>query len=731
MLSIVNTENQSLAGASIITMDSSEDTVKKKAIIDAASQSPSQCQESKPAKTSVIGSPVDHSVRAPSPESLIGEDFLASGSFVPPPEEDFSHAPSTRIPARKTLSSSRFPPSTETLSPPISPMESKAVRPASSYIPANNTNQTKAGRPPRAPAETANPQTRTTNDATTAPPAMQTRGISAGEYSFMSGITDPMEESEPKIVQRPRGVSFGEDVIELSPGGTQEAPLKDPRPRPILTDDAQRSTRVISSPQKAASAINHVEEKLAKADIINPIESEAEKAIFRALEERDRSSTQSTAAAVLPNIPDDVVVTLQEHANELQQLQSTVSEEEKASRRISERKASFASLTSKPSLDKDKSKRVLQGDNQNLKSAVERVRSQKQGSNPTEGNMEATLFNLANQMRDIQAGADSLSVGSTSTNKPSDILSQPMGNAAVELPRNQSDALANDAALLFRGPKKISDPLVSIATSNGSNETDPKKNDDIIMEGDEAESLQEIDIELGNQADGGMQSKDDKPNRSSRAGNFFRKTMHAAKEDLNYLDHFFVAKKKTAYMYAKSVFVFLILPATAVAAILFYGLGNPLMKTGADPKTNTLPSISWFILFLCVRQVITFSFAKVTETFIIDFLALKTPILMRMFGPLVTLLIVQSKGWPISLSLWAIYDLIMLSGDGPFPNHWAFYQDPIGLFNERNPSGGITSDPWNYRILIASMVIGVVVAIKRFAVGMHLGGKQYCKYAIP
>lgn len=711
---VYQAQHSLLSVASNSDMDSLEDVVKTEVEARVDAQTPSQCQESKPAKISVFEPPMDHSVRAPSPDSLIGEDFLASGSIVPAPHDDFSNVPSIRIPARKSLSSPGVPPSTEPLSPPISPLASKAV----------NTNQTKAGRPPRAPAGDVNSHTNTTKDAATGLPLAHTRGISAGEYSSMSGLSDPtLEESEMKLPQRPRGVSFGEEVVELSPGSTHEVQLKDPKHRHTLTDDTQRSTRLISSPQKAANPTARVEEKLAKADIVNPIESEAEKAIIRALEERDRNTTHSTASGVLPNLPDDVVVSFQEHSNEVQQQQA--SEAEKTSRRMSDRKPSFASIASKPSLDKEKSKGGLQADNQKLKNAVDRVRNSKHG-NLSEGSMETTLYNLANQMRDIQTNQDNMSVG-TATSQPSDNLNHPMGNTAVESPRNQSDALANDAALLFRGPKKIADPVMMVANSM---ETDPKKNDDIIMEGDEAESNKETDIELGNHANGGAVSEDDKPIRSSRAGMLFRKTLHAAKEDLNYLDHFFVDKKKTAIMYAKSVFVFLIIPATAVAAILFYGLGNPLMKTGADPRTNSLPSISWFILFLCVRQVITFSLAKVAETFLIDFLALKTRLLMSMLGPVVTLLIVQAKGWPISLTFWAIFDLIMLSGEGRFPNHWAFYQDAIKLFNEDNPSGGITSDPWNYRILIASMVIGVVVAIKRFVVGMHLGGKQYCTYQI-
>jgi hypothetical protein len=155
-------------------------------------------------------------------------------------------------------------------------------------------------------------------------------------------------------------------------------------------------------------------------------------------------------------------------------------------------------------------------------------------------------------MCDIQTNEDNISVV-TATSQPSDNLNHPMGNTAVESTRNQSDALANDAALLFRSPKKIADPVMIIANSM---ETDPKKNADIIMEGDEADSNKKTDIELGNHANGAAVSKVDKPIRSSRAGMLFCKTLHVAKEDLNYLHHFLVNKKKPAIMYAKSVLDF-------------------------------------------------------------------------------------------------------------------------------------------------------------------------------
>ncbi|KAI2497909.1 hypothetical protein MHU86_16607 [Fragilaria crotonensis] len=288
-------------------MDAPEDKVKTEGIVDTASPKPSH--EGKPAKTPVLEAQTDHSIRAASPDSLIGESFLAASvSVVPAPPINVPNAPSTRIPERKRLSS---PPSAEALSPPISPIESKAMKSAS--IPANSSNQIKAGRPPRAPTGDVHSQTKPTKDSAAQPPTVHTRGISAGEYSTMSGLTDPMlDETEPRQPQRPRGVSFGEEVEELSPGSTRDVPLKDSssRPRPILTGDVQRSTRLISSPQKASNAVNRVEEKFAMATIVNPIESEAEKAILRALEDRERNVTHSTAAAVLPNVPDDVIVSL-------------------------------------------------------------------------------------------------------------------------------------------------------------------------------------------------------------------------------------------------------------------------------------------------------------------------------------------------------------------------------------------------------------------------------------
>ena len=112
---------------------------------------------------------------------------------------------------------------------------------------------------------------------------------------------------------------------------------------------------------------------------------------------------------------------------------------------------------------------------------------------------------------------------------------------------------------------------------------------------------------------------------------------------------------------------------------------------------------------------------------LIDLVALKTRLMIRVVGPLITLVVVQSKGWPFTLTWWAIYDLCMLSGDGKFSNHWMFYQDIVDLFNNANPSGNITNSDWNFRILYVALILGLVVALKRFFMGLYLGGRQYCK----
>jgi hypothetical protein len=56
-----------------------------------------------------------------------------------------------------------------------------------------------------------------------------------------------------------------------------------------------------------------------------------------------------------------------------------------------------------------------------------------------------------------------------------------------------------------------------------------------------------------------------------------------------------------------------------------------------------------------------------------------------------------------------------------------FYQDAIGMFNDKNPSGGVTSSNEYQTVLIVAIVVAFVVAVKRFWLGLVQGKRTYRK----
>lgn len=45
----------------------------------------------------------------------------------------------------------------------------------------------------------------------------------------------------------------------------------------------------------------------------------------------------------------------------------------------------------------------------------------------------------------------------------------------------------------------------------------------------------------------------------------------------------------------------------------------------------------------------------------------------------------QSKGWPFLCLCWASLSFGLLHGNYRFSNHWLYFQDWFGIFNEKNP----------------------------------------------
>ena len=207
------------------------------------------------------------------------------------------------------------------------------------------------------------------------------------------------------------------------------------------------------------------------------------------------------------------------------------------------------------------------------------------------------------------------------------------------------------------------------------------------------------------------------------------------KEDWQEWSEFFRPHKGRLYAYIKNVTLYLLIPLIGVAAILFYLADN--VPTGKNDGENPVDddtvveekgaSASYILLFTA-RLTITLSLALAIQFLVIDVVALQTRFFLRTVGPVITLLIVQSKGWPHIVFWWVIANFSMNYGDGAFAHHWAFYQNFVDLFNSTNPSGAITYSDWYRRCLVVGISVSIVVTIKRFLIGLYLGRKQFSHY---
>ena len=206
----------------------------------------------------------------------------------------------------------------------------------------------------------------------------------------------------------------------------------------------------------------------------------------------------------------------------------------------------------------------------------------------------------------------------------------------------------------------------------------------------------------------------------------------------------FIDQRRRSIALYTRLLVLLVIPAMTVSCLLFYFFDNTptgkldielyrynktMVNTKGQKIDEHTASVSWWILFVCVRQALTFSMAQFLQVFIIDFLCLNTRFFSTLFGNLVTLLIAQSKGWPFIVFTWGLLDLALLHGTSKFASSWLYWQDYVDVFNEVNPGGKVTSSTWNSRILAIAVCVGVTVAMKRLWMGLFLGKKTYVNYA--
>ncbi len=167
---------------------------------------------------------------------------------------------------------------------------------------------------------------------------------------------------------------------------------------------------------------------------------------------------------------------------------------------------------------------------------------------------------------------------------------------------------------------------------------------------------------------------------------------------------------------AAAYFAFAAIPLVMTAWILFYNLGNP--RFDFLPRTTTL---SWWCNFFA-RQLLTLELARMTQFFLIDGLTLRTKFTITVGGPLVTLLMIQAKGWPFLLFAWSVIDLLILHGDDPFAVNWLYWTG-LRIFSPGVSGAYLINSDVYYHALMCLVFSGVVTSLKRTFMAVHFGRK--------
>jgi len=409
------------------------------------------------------------------------------------------------------------------------------------------------------------------------------------------------------------------------------------------------------------------------------------------------------------------------------------------------------------------------------------------GSN---NSVEATLFDLASALNQLDGASDSQSHKSRHHKKDSSISYDNVTFSAA-------DKLASAAQKIMHG-KQTEELEHGGGGGGGGAGRGPLETVESISGSDDNGEASESNHD--NEKNGSTSSfkKSDRKNRFS----IVKGAKQGLNQEMELFNSYFASRKAHMWSYTRKIFIFVMLPSFGMAFFLFYVVENPELCTAnhknnstntteivpesptmapsllpssapsvfepwtiawgpgnethnatdtpvllndtdaptaaptSEPETTfdeflTCPglgaSVSWWFLFMGVRQVVTYTLAMVTQSLIIDYFALSSRLFLDWLGPIVTLLVVQSKGWPFILTFWAIYNLILNCGDSDFAGHWLYWQDWIGLFNEDNPAGNVVSNEWNYAILSNSIIVGCAVAVKRLVVGLFLGRQTLCK----
>lgn len=475
--------------------------------------------------------------------------------------------------------------------------------------------------------------------------------------SGMPGHNDVTIGASNKSDEHRRDISNLSDVFDhsletslsASPGGASTSTTKKLPPRPPAMHNRGRSvswgnnhliqTSLMQPNLENAPGSPGQVPRYTVNDMLSsgPYEQEVETNILKALEEQQarRGRADTGTSTILSGVPDDV-------AHDF-----TLSPSVDHSKDDSESEPS--SLERETRLHREQSRKLLN-------------RKTIQNSHRRTMSVEQTLAGLTNAMSALDDAHNPVISTIEEEGPTSSSADQFAQNAALlthqdenqrprPSPRDRWDYLLNN--------------LLTLKEAEGRGEVDDTMRDS--EDRNEQEGNTE-DLEAGNTA----AQETSQPAKRKFNPKGFKITMNVANDTLNEnwesWTSFFQPRKENVWSYVKLVALYVIIPLTGIAAILYYLVNNPPTGISQDGSSGSKASTSWWLLFVA-RQVITFSLALLMQLLLIDFLALGTRIVLRLCGPILTLLIVQSKGYPFVIFWWSIFDFSMLYG-GEFARHW-------------------------------------------------------------
>jgi hypothetical protein len=228
-----------------------------------------------------------------------------------------------------------------------------------------------------------------------------------------------------------------------------------------------------------------------------------------------------------------------------------------------------------------------QGEEQQFHEAADQVRSSNVST-------KVKLIGLAKSMRLLHKDK---SVRNLNTDEKVDDVQDP---EEQDIEANDPNAFLKNANILFHRP----------AAAKQNKTISPNEEVHVSVSGDSH------DLEEGRSSP--LSNREKKRKRNSpkyKTKDAMTDARYGVTAELSMWHDFVQPKKTKAWKYAKWLICVLILPLLAVAAILFYAAGNPMVR-------NSGTSISWLCLFI-LRNIITFSLGKFTEMVIIDYLSLR------------------------------------------------------------------------------------------------------------